>query len=254
MASAVGHGLRQGAADGAHRVHDQLFATATFDRPRPVRPTSSPRVIESAGTPVQNGTVVTFTTTLGRIEPVEARTQNGKVTVKLTGDGRSGTATITAFSGGAISEQLELPIGSAAAETVTVRAEPGRLPPGGGSTQIVALVRDVAGNALSGASVAFTASAGNLSSGVAVTDANGEARTTLTTGARDHGHRGGRVPRRPRSRVSVDGALGLTVTVVTRPAGRRAQRDVRDCRHRADRRQSGAAASRSTSATASRDS
>ena len=81
-------------------------------------------VIESAGTPVQNGTVVTFTTTLGRIEPLDARTQNGKVTVKLSGDGRSGNATITAFSGGAISEQLELPIGSAAAETVTVRAEP----------------------------------------------------------------------------------------------------------------------------------
>ena len=33
-------------------------------------------VIEQAGTPVQNGTVVSFTTTLGRIEPTEARTQN----------------------------------------------------------------------------------------------------------------------------------------------------------------------------------
>ncbi len=64
-------------------------------------------VIESAGTPVQNGTVVTFTTTLGRIEPVDARTQNGKVTVKLTGDGRSGTATITAFSGGAIERAVD---------------------------------------------------------------------------------------------------------------------------------------------------
>jgi hypothetical protein len=156
-------------------------------------------VIESAGTPVQNGTVVTFTTTLGRIDPLDARTQNGKVTVKLSGDGRSGTATITAFSGGAISEQLTLPIGSAAAETVTVRAEPGRLPPGGGSTQIIALVRDAAGNALSGASVAFTASSGNLSSGVAVTDGNGEARTTLTTG-RETTITAAVVPRRPRSR------------------------------------------------------
>src|SRR5262245_55072890 len=32
-----------------------------------------------AGTPVQNGTVVSFTTTLGRIEPNEARTTNGQV-------------------------------------------------------------------------------------------------------------------------------------------------------------------------------
>ena len=157
-----------------------LFATATS-----VSPTGSTdivaTVIEEAGTVVQNGTVVSFTTTLGRIEPAEARTQNGKVTVKLTADGRSGTAQVTAFSGGTVSEKLELPIGSAAAETVTVRAEPARLPPGGGSAQIVALVRDLSGNALSGTSVAFATDAGTLSSSVVTTDANGEARTTLTT-------------------------------------------------------------------------
>src|SRR4029453_15427001 len=51
-----------------------------------------------AGTPVQNGTVVTFTTTIGRIEPAEARTHNGKVTVKLISAGQSGTARVTAFS------------------------------------------------------------------------------------------------------------------------------------------------------------
>ena len=157
-----------------------LFATATS-----VPATGSTdivaTVIEDSGTPVQNGTVVSFTTTLGRIEPAEARTQNGKVTVKLTGDGRSGVATITAFSGGATSETLELPIGSAAAETVNVRAEPALLPPGGGSTQIVALVRDDAGNPLSGASVAFSTTAGTLSTSLVPTDANGEARTTLTT-------------------------------------------------------------------------
>jgi hypothetical protein len=72
-------------------------------------------VVEQAGTPVQNGTVVSFTTTLGRIEPSEARTQNGKVTVRFTGDGRSGLATITAFSGAASNATLELPIGAAAA-------------------------------------------------------------------------------------------------------------------------------------------
>ena len=158
----------------------QLFATATS-----VSPTGSTdivaTVIEPAGTPVQNGTVVSFTTTLGRIEPAEARTQNGKVTVKLTADGRSGVAQVTAFSGGAVSEKLDLPIGSAAAETLTVRAEPARLPPGGGSAQIVALARDLAGNPLAGSSVAFTTTAGNLSSGVVTTDTNGEARTTLTT-------------------------------------------------------------------------
>src|SRR5688572_19490685 len=41
----------------------------------------------SAGTPVHNGTLVSFTTSLGSIEPAEARTNNGRVTVKLTADG-----------------------------------------------------------------------------------------------------------------------------------------------------------------------
>ena len=65
----------------------------------------------SAGTPVHNGTLVTFTTSLGRIEPAEAHTVNGRVSVVLLADGRSGTATITAFSGSA-SETLEVKIGA----------------------------------------------------------------------------------------------------------------------------------------------
>src|SRR5688500_11443093 len=51
-----------------------------------------------AGTPVQNGTLVSFTTTLGKIEPSEARTHNGQVSVRFITGSASGTATITAFS------------------------------------------------------------------------------------------------------------------------------------------------------------
>src|SRR3712207_5325088 len=40
-------------------------------------------VTEAAGTPVQNGTVVTFTSSFGNIEPAEARTQGGKATVRF---------------------------------------------------------------------------------------------------------------------------------------------------------------------------
>src|SRR5215831_1065721 len=56
---------------------------------------------KGAGTPVQNGTLVTFTTTVGHIEPSEARTHNGQVTVQLITDTTSGLATVTAYSGGA---------------------------------------------------------------------------------------------------------------------------------------------------------
>ena len=41
-------------------------------------------VVESAGTPVQNGTSVTFSSTLGSVEPFEAKTVNGIATALLT--------------------------------------------------------------------------------------------------------------------------------------------------------------------------
>ena len=69
-----------------------------------------------AGTPVQNGTLVSFTTTIGRIEPSEARTHNGQVSVRLITSGASGTATITAYSGGA-SATKDLKVGTAAVKT-----------------------------------------------------------------------------------------------------------------------------------------
>lgn len=137
-------------------------------------------VTEEAGTPVQNGTVVTFTTTLGRIEPAEARTSNGKVTVRLVSDGRSGTARITAFSGAA-SGELELPVGAAAATNVVLRAEPASVGANGGSVQLVATVRDESGNPIAGVPVTFTTTAGQIASSSVTSDANGEARTTLTT-------------------------------------------------------------------------
>src|SRR5580765_3551892 len=58
-------------------------------------------VLESAGTAPQDGTVVTFTTTLGSIEPSEARTNGGRVTVKFRAGTANGTAIITATSGAA---------------------------------------------------------------------------------------------------------------------------------------------------------
>lgn len=51
------------------------------------------------GTPVADGTVVQFFTTLGRI-PEQGKTNDGVVRVNLQADGRSGTASVTIFSGG----------------------------------------------------------------------------------------------------------------------------------------------------------
>lgn len=54
---------------------------------------------EDIGTPVADGTVVQFFTTLGRI-PEQGRTNDGVVRVNLESTGRSGVAHVTAFSGG----------------------------------------------------------------------------------------------------------------------------------------------------------
>ena len=58
-------------------------------------------VLESSGTPVQNGTTVTFTTNLGTLSPGDARTLNGVATAQFLGNGQSGKASIKAISGGA---------------------------------------------------------------------------------------------------------------------------------------------------------
>lgn len=133
-----------------------------------------------AGTPVHNGTLVNFTTSLGRIEPAEARTVNGRVTVVLVADGRSGTATVTAFSGSA-TQTLEVKIGAAAAERVSVIATPSSVPSNGGIVTIVARVEDENGNALTGVPVTFSTDAGTLTPQSALTNEAGLATTFLST-------------------------------------------------------------------------
>jgi adhesin/invasin len=138
-------------------------------------------VIESGGTAVQNGTVVTFTTTIGTIDPGEARTRDGKVTVRLNAGGRSGRAIVRAFSGGVTSGDLSVDIGGAAAGRIALSANPTVVPSTGGTSTILAVVFDTDGNRLPGVPVSFTTTAGTLASGVVVTNGSGEATTTITT-------------------------------------------------------------------------
>jgi hypothetical protein len=65
--------------------------------------TGATAIVPGVGPPVRDDTIVTFVSTLGRVEPTQAKTFDGKVTVQLFGDGRAGTAKLTAFSGPATS-------------------------------------------------------------------------------------------------------------------------------------------------------
>jgi hypothetical protein len=59
-------------------------------------------LLDGTGNPVADGTVVQFFTSLGRIQE-QGKTNDGVVRVNLTSDSRSGTATVTAVSGGDVS-------------------------------------------------------------------------------------------------------------------------------------------------------
>src|SRR6185436_6513329 len=77
-------------------------------------------LLESSGTPVQNGTSVTFSTNLGRLTPIEARTTNGVATATFQASGSSGVAEIRAVSGAAkpadtANPALKITVGAAAA-------------------------------------------------------------------------------------------------------------------------------------------
>ena len=145
----------------------------------PTTPTTT--TTTGAGTPVQNGTLVSFTTTIGTIEPREARTRNGEVRVRFIAGGQSGSATVTAYSGGASGKLENLKVGSAAAERVIVTATPQTLGPAGGTSTVTARVEDVSGLGVSGIPVSFSTTAGALSPATANTDASGVATTTLST-------------------------------------------------------------------------
>lgn len=157
------------------------------------------QVLEQAGTPPHSGTHVTFTTTLGSIQPPEAQTDiNGRVVVKFLAGTSSGTATITASSGGAgssgaastttstgttatDSRTVKIAIGAAAISRIQLFASPTTLPANGGSSQISAFAVDASSNPLPEVPVSFATTAGTLSSTLAVTDQSGIARVTLTT-------------------------------------------------------------------------
>lgn len=143
------------------------------------------QVLEPAGTPPHSGTHVIFTTTLGSMQPSEATTDiNGRVAVKFMAGGANGTATITASSGGATTGTngaVKIAVGTAAVGRITLSANPATITCGGGTAVIIANVVDTNGNPLVGVPVNFSTTGGSLASSLVMTDANGNATTSLTT-------------------------------------------------------------------------
>ena len=143
------------------------------------------------GTPVNPGTQVNVSTTLGSLDPEVAFTdETGVANSVLAGDGRIGMATVSATTGAAALVSVEVQIGSVAA-SITLTATPSNVPkdPQGdeGVIELLALIRDDTGAPLGGGIVNFAAETGILDSrgGPVVANELGEARDVLTVTRND---------------------------------------------------------------------
>jgi adhesin/invasin len=166
-------------------------STITVSAPARVLPNGgttevSAYVVEQAGTAVQNGTAVRFTTTLGTLDPPTALTHNGVARTMFSAGSVSGIAEIRATSGSATGGDnnlnlVRITVGAAAVSTISIRANPAAISPSGGTVELIATVVGENAEAVQGVTVTFSADQGTLSSQTGVTDTQGEARTTLTT-------------------------------------------------------------------------
>jgi hypothetical protein len=169
-------------------------------------------LVEPAGTFVPDGVEVFFFTTLGRVDP-SGKTVNGVARVNFVSDSRSGTAEVTAISGGPApapapsptptpdsgalrapqasgegSASVTITIGSALPATVLVTANP-QLLAGNRSATIVANVFDGSGNPVQNVPVLFTVSGTPLQEFLGsggspqFTDSSGQVLDTLSTRA-----------------------------------------------------------------------
>jgi PKD repeat protein len=119
---------------------------------------------DSGGQALHDHTRVIFSATLGTVTPAETETLGGKAVVEFFSGSTGGVAEIRARSGNVTAEPdpLQVVIGSAALETLTISASPSLLPPGGGRVKIQVAAFDAGGNLLSDIPVVLSASSGQF--------------------------------------------------------------------------------------------
>jgi PKD repeat protein len=127
------------------------------------------------GEAIHDHTQVILQATLGQINPVEVELMNGRATVDFFSGSQSGLAQITARSGNveATPNPLEITIGSAALETLSISASPSAFNAGGGRSHVKAFAFDVSGNLLSDIPVILSTSAGTFDQGGGIYMTNG---------------------------------------------------------------------------------
>ena len=149
----------------------------------------SATVLDVNGDNVVNGTNVTFTTTAGDIDNINAGTQstvtaptaNGVATATLTSSVIAGPATIRATAGGIYEDTIvnfsPIPsILSLSLSQISVKSD------NSDSSTITASVLDINNVPIEGVRVTFSSTGGQISASSVFTDANGEARIIFKSG------------------------------------------------------------------------
>lgn len=154
----------------------------------PANGASQVRVValRANGTPVNPGTQIRMSTSLGTIDPLVEVGEGGVAIGTLQGDGRIGTATVTASVGAETTATVEVAVGRPAAN-ISLQASPAQVTENGGTVDLLAVVRDDTGEPLADAAVNFQTEVGTLTSRGAIkrTNANGQVSDRLVVTSDD---------------------------------------------------------------------
>jgi hypothetical protein len=169
-------------------------------------------VEEITGEPVDDGTEVVMTATRGNLDQAKVRVRNGTAQVGYRASTEPGSVRIEASSGSARSG-LDLTVMSAPPGQISIAADRTVLPHGGGKVEVVAVVTASGGQAVVGAPVRFEANGGQVGPRNAMSDAEGKARTSLTTTAAATVTARVESVRSSELRIAVQAAIGLRIGV-----------------------------------------
>jgi PKD repeat protein len=129
------------------------------------------------GDALHDHTMVLFSATLGTLSSSEVELMQGRAIVEFISGSISGVAQINARSGNITAEPapLEITIGSAALDNLSISANPSSFGFGGGRTRIRVFAFDAVGNLLPSVPIILTATAGYFEKdeGIYITDNSG---------------------------------------------------------------------------------
>ena len=154
------------------------------------------------GNPLNPGTEIRLSATLGSIPSIVTTDRNGTATATFRSDGEQGTATVTASTGsggsgggtttsdsgsstGVLTTSISIPIGipsGPSATSIILQPTPTSLTPDGGTISLLAIVRDQNGQPLANQGVNFSTDLGTLRSkgNTLTTNAQGVVKDVLT--------------------------------------------------------------------------